>query len=66
MKVYKLLKHRTAAERQSSAPLVLDTLDELDELLGGIEDHDLGDAFSIRVVEMPKDEFENLQEWGGW
>lgn len=66
MKVYRILKHRGPDERQRGAPLMLDSLDELGELLGGIEDHNLGDTFSIRVVEMPKDEFDNLQEWGGW
>ena len=66
MKVYRIIKHRTAEERQPGTPLMLDSLDELEELLGRIGDHDLGDTFSIRVIEMPKEEFENLQEWGGW
>ena len=66
MKVYRILKHRTPDERQRGTPLILESLDELKELLGGIEGHDPGDTFSIRVIAMPKDEFDNLQEWGGW
>ena len=66
MKVYRILKHRTAEVRHPSAPLITASLDEFEEIIGGIEDHDIGDVFSLRVVEMSPDDYAKLEEWGGW
>ncbi len=66
MKVYRIVKYRTGGQKGRNAPLVMDSLVELEELIGGMEEHDIGDSFGIRVIDMPWDEFDKLQEWGGW
>lgn len=66
MKVYRIIKHRTNEVRSQSAPLLSMTLAALEDLVGNIDDHGVGDTFSVRVVDMSQDAFENLEEWGGW
>ena len=60
MKVYKITKG------DSGAPLILATLDEWTDILGGIEDDEVGDTYTITVVEMDKAAHESLPEWSGF
>ena len=66
MKVYRVVKYRTGGQVGSNSPLILESLVELEDTIGGMEEHDVGDSFGIRIIEMPEDKFNELQEWGGW
>ncbi|KKN62237.1 hypothetical protein LCGC14_0513740 [marine sediment metagenome] len=63
MKVYRVVN---LSENEVGAPLILESLAELEDIIGTIDNYDTGDTFGIRVIDVTKKQYENLQEWGGW
>ena len=61
MKAYKISQYE-----EYGTPLILDNLSALPDLWGGIDDEEVGNKYIIEVVAMPKEEFDNLPEWGGF
>ena len=59
MKVYKITVGY-------GSPLILNSLEKLEDILGGIEYAEVGDKLFITIEDMSKEEFENLPEWGGF
>ena len=35
-------------------------------LVDELGNSDIGDCYTIRIEDMPKEQFETLPEWGGW
>lgn len=58
MKVYKITQ-------DNSTPLIMDNLN-LEDMFGGLEYEELGNKYLIEVIDMKKNEFDNLPEWGGF
>jgi len=60
MKVYKITME------DGGQPLILSDLKALDDLIGSVEYDEVGSKYQIEVIDMPKEEFDNLPEWGGF
>jgi len=58
MKVYRITKGDTGR------PLILDNLQEWNDILGAIENEEVGDIYTISIEEMPR--VNDLPEWDGF
>lgn len=61
MKVYEIKPYG-----EEGGGLIVDDLRIIAECMGGIENEEVGNKYTLEVKEMPKGEYENLPEWGGF
>jgi len=59
LKVYKITQ-------DSGMPLIVSNLKDIEDNLGSIEYCEVGDTFKVEVIEMSKQEFDELPEWSGF
>ena len=60
MKVYEI-----TSENEGS-PLIIGSMKQLEDNVGTIGDWEIGEAMTIKVIEMSQEDFDNLPEWDGW
>jgi len=46
--------------------LIVDDLSTIADVMGGLEYEEVGNAYTLEVLWMPKEDYEALPEWGGW
>lgn len=61
MKVYEI-----KPEWDKGGGLIADSLSIISDCLGGIENEEVGNKYILEIKEMPKEEYKNLPEWGGF
>ena len=60
MRVYEI-----TSENEGS-PLIIGSMKQLEDNVGNIGDWEIGEAMTIKVIEMSQEDFDNLPEWDGW
>ena len=61
MKVYELKQFG-----EVGGGLIVDNLTDIADCMGGIENEEVGNKYTLEVKEMPEEEYKNLPEWGGF
>ena len=60
MKVYEVIS------ANEGSPLIIGSMKQLEDNVGTIEDWEVGETMTIKVIEMSQEDFDNLPEWDGW
>lgn len=61
MKAYKFNEYG-----ENMGALIIDNLRDLADTIGGIENEDVGNKYTLEVIEITRTEYDNLPEWGGF
>jgi len=61
MKVYEIKQYGN-----EGGGLIVDDLEVIAEVMGGIEYEEVGNKYVVEVKEMDKKEYESLPEWDGF
>lgn len=61
-----MLVYEIKPDGEEGGGLIVTDLRNAAECLGGIENEEVGNKYTIEVKEMVKSSYENLPEWGGF
>ena len=61
MKAYKLTQ-----DGEKDGGLIIDNLRDIADTIGGIENEEVGNKYNLEIIEITKEEYDNLPEWDGF